>query len=145
MGKFFKVGIFKEATWVGFSTSAAYGTVPVYSVQALSAEIPGPVKAGFSRVTDVHFRLNPTNAVTYRIYMYSDNNGIADSMELELSKFYDSTEHIANCVGDTEYLREVDRTIYRSNVFGRVYFVITWSASPGNTTGYISVEGERDG
>ena len=108
--------------------------------------IPGPIGEKFARVTNIHFRLVPTNAVTYQIYLYSDNLGAANSGQLEMNKFFDSVAEIgAACAADTEYLREVDRTVYLSNVLGDLFYVITWSGAPGATAGYIEVCGERDG
>ena len=150
MGKFFRIRIFGEAALGAFATDEAYGSVPTRTlgftdgvVSTLSHGAPGPGHTGFVRVTNVHHSLTPTNAVTYRLYIYSSNDGAANSRELESDKIYDSTEHAVNCIAATEYLREVDRTTFLTD-HGTLHYVIDWSAAPGNTAGYIEVCGERD-
>ena len=151
MGKFFRIRIYKEGAFAAFATDEAYGTVPTRSfgfvdgaANTLEENSPGPPNSHFVRITNVHHRLNPTNAVTYDLYLYGAADGGANSYELESDKFYDSNEVIADCVDDTEYLYECDRTAFLGTG-GLIYYVIDWSAAPGDTTGFIEVCGERDG
>ena len=141
MGKFFKARL-ASGVLAALAVDEAYGTEPTRSFRAMSYTAPGPIHTGFVRVTDIKHRLLPTNAVTYELYLYS---GLGNQWYLlEPNKFSDSTEYVAACVADVEYHREVDRVIYLEEP-GTIYYVINWSAAPGNTSGYIQVCGERDG
>ena len=150
MGKFFRISIYKEAAFADFATDEAEGTVPTRSFgfidtadNTLENNSPGPYQTRFIRVTNVHHRLNPANAVTYDLYLYATVDGAANSMQLMMDKFYDSNEHTPNCADDTEYLYECDRVAHLCNP-ALIYYVIDWSAAPGDTTGFIEVCGERD-
>lgn len=151
MGKHFRLGAYTETDLAAFNTSAAYGSVPVFNFGVyptpVRVSVPGPIGEKFARVRNIHFKLVPTNAVTFQLYLYSDNLGAANSQQLEMNKFYDSVRDvpIAQCVANTEYHMDCDRTVYLSSDFGNVYFVLVWSGAPGATAGYIEVSGERDG
>ena len=146
MTKLFTYSIFSELDYGPFNDdSFAYGDSPDYSLgfATATANDPGPYTFGLVKVLNVHFKLVPTNPVTYQLYMYGYSGGGAGSAQLESSKFYDSTEHDVNCTGDVEYFREMERVAYFER--GYCWYVLVWSGDPGATTGYIKVTGEREG
>ena len=145
MGKFFRYRVVSEAAYANFAVDQAYGIAPTRDMggSTVDLEAIGPVSIGFARITNIHFKLVPTNAVTYNLYLYQNSGGAG--VQVESNKFFDSVSEIgANIVGNVEYLREVDRTVY-IEFPGYVWYIIDWSAAPGDTTGYIEVCGERDG
>ena len=150
MSKFFRIRVYSEEALAAFAVDEAYGTVPTRSfgyvsaaLTTLDANAPGPYRTAACRITNVHFRLNPTNAVTYDLYLYGSADGAVNTYQLESDKFFDSNEILANMADDIEYLREVDRVAWLDDP-ARIWYVIDWSAAPGDTTGYIEVCGERD-
>ena len=151
MSKHFRIRVYSEEALAAFAVDEAYGTVPTRSFgyvdgAANTAEenSPGPPQAHFVRITNIHWRLNPANAVTYDLYLYATIDGAVNTYQLESDKFFDSErEVVADCADDVEYLYECDRVTHLCNG-GLIYYVINWSAAPGDTTGYIEVCGERD-
>ncbi len=83
----------------------------------------------------VHYRLNPTNAVTYtlRIYRYA----YAANYESNLSLIYESA---AARVDDTDYDVEIEKPFILP-VTGVMYYAIEWSAAPGVTLGFVEISG----
>jgi len=144
--KLFSYSVFSELDYAPFNDdSFAYGDAPDYSLGLLTLTTTdaGPFTMGLAKVLNVHFKLVPTNVVTYQLYLYARSGGGAGSHQLESHKFYDSTEHDVSCTGNVEYLRELVRVVNLER--GYCWFVLVWSADPGATTGYIKVTGEREG
>jgi hypothetical protein len=88
----------------------------------------------------IHYRLNPTNAVTFTLRLWRATK--ANPYELNLAMLYESP---AAQVDDTDYDRNGDEIDipFSLETPGQLYFSIDWSGAPGNTTGFISVEGEK--
>jgi len=118
-----------------FETSQAYTDTPtLYMTARPDTLIQGILKR-------VHWRLNPSNAVTYQLYLFSD--AVADNYGSEMAKIFDSTDVVALGADDTEYDAEVT-TPFKLASPGKIYYLITWSGAPGDTLGYIEASGERE-
>ena len=121
---------------VGVAGTAAEGTP--------TRDKPGPVVYGFGEINRISWRMNPANAVTYRLQVYESNSGATGSEENLSHLLFDSTEVVAACVDDVFYdAHELVRPFYlRTSIF---WYILDWSAAPGNTTGMISISGKREG
>jgi len=94
------------------------------------------------KLTSVKFYMDPTNAVTYELYLLS--NTVADDITNLSYVVFDSDAAKADSVAyvytgsnsikvPTDVLLEVP---------GRLYYMIDWSGAPGDTKGYLDVRGE---
>jgi len=89
----------------------------------------------------VHFAMNCTNAVTYTLYLLEDV--IADAMTERRRCIFDSGGGLAD---DVDYMvTGSDNTKLPVPVFlddvATLPFKINWSGAPGDTTGFVVVEG----
>lgn len=102
----------------------------------VSVTRPSLLKSGL--VHRIHYRLNPTNAVTYtlRIWVYNST----DDYYSNACMIYESPSAQAD---DTDYDRCELNIPFILALSGRMYYSIDWSGTPGNTTGFIEVAGER--
>lgn len=86
----------------------------------------------------IHYRLNPTNAVTYTLRLWRAT--VANAYELNLNLLYESA---AAQVDDTDYDRAELEIPTSLVVPGSLYYSIDWTGAPGNTTGFIDVSGVK--
>ena len=144
---------YAEATTPLFSTDTPYGNKPdngsigpiAITFGAADAPVGGsPTIVTGGEINRVHFRLNPTNAVTYRLTLYQSVDGADGTYQVESNKLFDSTEVVAAAVGDTEYdAHELVRPFVLDSL--QIWLAVDWSAAPGNTTGYCVVSGKCSG
>ena len=133
----------EDGTGNSFETSQAETDTPTLKLTVS----PNILKNGIIR--RFHFRLNPTNAVTYVIRIYQGAH--AGNYESQMNKLLDSSDVVAAGADDTEY-DAVDLAVPFTETVASgadpegtaatLYYQITWSGAPGDTTGYIEVDGE---
>ena len=102
-----------------------------------------PAGAKLVKVETIKWQLTPTNAVTYQLYLLEDNQAVDENSEADL--IFDSGAGLAS---GTIFIRtDADGSAklpIMANLFdkGLIYYMIDWSAAPGDTTGYIRAYGE---
>lgn len=122
-----------EAGNLGFFATSQDGTTkPTLSFGTV---IPASFRSGIIR--RIHYRLNPTNAVTYTLRLWVAT-WTANTYQLNLYKLYQSPAAQAD---DTEYDREVVIS-FLLGVPAFIYYSIEWTGAPGVTPGYIHLTGE---
>jgi len=94
------------------------------------------IKTG--RINRIHYRLNPTNAVTYTLRLW--RAGAAPDYESNLNMLWESPPLQ---VDDTDYDRAELNIPFSCATPGALYFSIDWTGAPGNTLGFIDVSGEK--
>lgn len=109
-------------------------TQPTRLVDTFIAD-PTMVKGIIKRI---HYRFNPTNAVTYVLRLW--RAAPVNPYELNLAMLYESPALQAD---DTDYDRAELTIPMNLLVPGELYYSIDWSAAPGNTTGFIDVSGVK--
>jgi len=122
------------------------GAVNTFETSQIKTDTPTLMLATFRRPLDLksgkilrfHYRLNPTNAVTYTLRIYDSN--IAADYESNLHQIYESPAARAD---DTEYDVLTLPIPFTLGVVGLMYYAIQWSAAPGVTAGFIEVSGEK--
>ena len=120
-----------------FETDQPLGTTPTLSFPTT------PATAQYARIDTIRYQLTPTNAVTYQLYLLEDNQANDENSQADV--FFDSgaaqasgTIYIQVAGGSTSKL---PITINLRDI-GTVYYLVDWSAAPGDTTGYVRVYGE---
>lgn len=89
------------------------------------------------RIKRIHFRLDPTNAVTYTLRIWSGSN--TNDYQANLMLLWESP---AARAGATDY-DECELDIpFICAIQGRLYYSIEWSGATGNIAGFIHVSGE---
>jgi hypothetical protein len=87
----------------------------------------------------IHYRLNPTNAVTYTLRLW--RRAVANNYANNISLLYESPPLQAD---DTDYDRaELMIPFECCDGPGILYFSIEWTGAPGVTLGFIDVSGEK--
>ena len=143
----FKICVFYEATHARLSTDTATDAKPTLTIGMTNGdEGAGPWRMGVLKTVGV--RLNPTNAVTYTIEFYQDDSGATSSYQLRADCLFKSHDNaiadIAAAADDTEYVwHDINRYFYLTDI-GDFFMGIDWSAAPGDTTGMVVLEGERE-
>lgn len=119
----------------GGGGSDAIGDTPVGCIQLYQTDILN------FRLDSVRYYCNPTNAVTYELYLFEQAS--ANNMQNLADVVFDS--------GDAQ----VDSESYigvRGNKFpidiklgdaGKLYYLIDWTGDPGTTPGYIKIRGRE--
>lgn len=123
----------------------AMGTTPTLSI-TLTSTMPNKAVGKFL-LEDVHYYLNPTNAVTYTLYLLEATN--ADDTESSSDVVFESATGQAD---STRYLHRqggfVTTASYKLPCIveletpNTLYYMIDWSGAPGSITGYIKVRGQ---
>jgi len=88
-------------------------------------------------VRRIHYRLNPTNAVTYTVRIWS--GATANDYASNINMLYESAAAQAD---DTDYDHSELAIPLFLTIPGNVYYSIDWSGAPGVTSGFIRVEGD---
>lgn len=116
-----------------FETSQSKITLPTLTLDCY----PPDLRQGI--VSRIHYRLKPTNAVTFTLRLWDIAvDGATKPYEENLAMIYESPALQAS---DVDYDREV--TIpFRLASKGTLYYSIEWSGASGNTQGFISIQGE---
>ncbi len=127
-----------------FTTDQAFGTTPTLTI-TLSCTQPNVDIKKF-RLEEVHYQLDPTNAVTYQLYLLEATN--ADDYESGSDVVFESASsqadntryiHVQGGFGTTASYK-LPR-IVELETAGTLYYMIDWSAAPSSTKGYIKVKG----
>ena len=92
-------------------------------------------------INRVHWRINPTNAVTYDFWILTDAQADDYASESLIVFSSEDTAGIADCADNTEYIVEGLEIPFHLSIVGYFYYLIDWSAAPGNTPGYLKIEG----
>lgn len=137
-GKWRKESIFmltsldEDGTLDYFETSQIKTDAPTLMLHDLSHPT---IKSGI--IQRIHYRLNPTNAVTYILRLWRATT--AADYQSNVNMLYESPPLQAD---DTDYDREVQIPFWLWTP-GNFYYSIEWTGAPGNTTGFITVTGVK--
>lgn len=114
-------------------TSYAKTDTPVKILDTV--KFPSTLLAG--KILRIHYRLNPTNAVTYTLRLYA--SALAADYASNNTLLYESAALRAD---DTDY--DVCEIVipFRLDALAVMYFALEWTGAPGVTAGFIRVEGE---
>lgn len=94
-------------------------------------------------LSEIRYYMNPTNAVTYQLYLLEGPH--ADDVT-QLSKVvHDSGAAQAKGTLYPKVPGQTDKLprICKLDTPGRLYYLLDWSAAPGNTPGLINIRGRR--
>ena len=145
--KVFKAWMTFEATSAALSTDSDWDDRPTRSVgpghdatvTGYGLTSPSHIRRGV--INQVSFRLNPANAVTYRLTLFDDITGADQTYQLRARKIFDSTELVAAGADDIEYnASDLQRPFALEDV-GDFFYNIDWSAASGDVTGYVIIRG----
>ena len=96
-----------------------------------------PLSLTSGLIKRIHYRLNPTNAETYTLRIWS--TAVAADYESNMNMLYESPSAQAD---DEDYDRcELDiplKLVYPA----KIWFSLEWTGAPGTTSGFIVVSGE---
>jgi hypothetical protein len=90
------------------------------------------------KINRIHYRLKPTNAVTYVLRIWRAAR--AGDYESNSVMLYESPPTQAS---DVDYDKGELEIPFVLSTPGTMYYSIEWSGAPGNTVGFIDVTGER--
>lgn len=91
-------------------------------------------------ITRIHFRIKPTNAVTYTLRLWrAAVDGSTKPYEENKAMLYESA---AGLVSDTDYDITELSIPFKLAEAGKLYYSLDWSAATGNVQGFIEVSGE---
>jgi len=116
-----------------FETDQALGATPTLYIPLTPSDVKNFV------LESVRFYMNPTNAVTYQLYLLEDAQ--ADDVTSYGNVVFDSGSGKA---ADTIYITaRGDKLpmLAKLATAGRLYYMIDWSGAPGNTPGFIEIRG----
>lgn len=118
----------------GSAGSDALGDTPVSYVQLY------PTTVSKFRLEDVKYYCNPTNAVTYQLYIFEQASAenvqnLADMVFDSLAARVDSKSYVA------VDLNQLPINVKLADV-GKLYYLIEWTGDPGNCPGYLVIRGE---
>jgi len=117
-----------------FNTSQIKTDAPTLYLQTL--RFPGKLYTG--EINRIHYRLNPTNAATYILRIWSGTVAAAP-YALNMRLIYESPALQAD---DTDYDRAELTIPFVLSIRDQLFYSIEWTAAPGNTPGFIEVGGE---
>lgn len=145
----FRVEMFSDVTTGRFTDADTVDHPPGHSIGLLQGD-RGSGRFLNGVLTAMGIRLNPTNAVTYRIELYSRYDGAwADhSFELRACNLFKSWDNsvtdVAACVDDVEYGWIGLDVPFQLSDPGSFFYNLEWSGAPGDTTGMIVLGGMRE-
>jgi len=119
-----------------FETDQAWGTTPTLS-------FVGNPAVQHVMIHTIKYQITPTNAVTYQLWLLEAASAVDEQAEAEIIFASDAGQ-----VGGTIYHWVAGGSpaklpiIARLTTAGTIYYMIDWSAAPGNSSGYIRVYGE---
>jgi hypothetical protein len=109
-------------------------TLALLDFRIMTGSVGANLKAGL--IHRIHFRLNPTNAVTYTLRIWQA--AIAADYESNMNMLYESPAARAD---DTDYdVAELVIPFILANT-GMIYYSVEWTGAPGITTGFLAVSG----
>ena len=119
-----------------FETDQAWGTTPTLS-------FAGSPLVNHILIHTIKHQITPTNAVTYQLWLLEAASAVDEQSEADI--IYDSG---AGQVGGTIYHVVAGGSPSKLPISarlltaGEIYYMIDWSAAPGDSSGYIKVYGE---
>ena len=119
-----------------FEADQAMGDIPTLHFDGLPAVL-------HLRINTIKHQMNPTAAVTYQLYLLERASGDDEQQESDI--IFDSG---VGMVGGTIYMVVPGGAPARLPVDvrlddpGEIWYMLDWSAAPGNTGGYIKIYGE---
>lgn len=117
-----------------FETSQDKVTTPTFGL--LFSRTHPTLKSGI--IKRIHYRLNPTNAVTYILRLWRAT--AVAPYRLNALMLYESP---AAQVDDADYDRGELEIPFTLGFPGMIYYSIEWTGASGNTPGFIDVSGEK--
>jgi hypothetical protein len=90
------------------------------------------------KINRIHYRLNPTNAVTFTLRIWCNNNDPD-----YYSNFQMLYESPPLQVDDIDYIEEDLDIPFHLGVNGLMLVSIQWTGAPGVTAGFVEVSGEK--
>jgi len=141
-GKWKTTGVFyygivdEDGTGNYFETDQAKTDTPTlyFGVDTDPHRIPITLRAGV--INRIHYRLNPTAGETYTLRIWS--HAIANDYHSNSHMLWESA---AAQVDDTDYDHGELNIPFVLDTQARMYYSIDWTGAPGNTPGFIGVEG----
>jgi hypothetical protein len=146
----FRVTAWFDASSLRLTTDSAIDTKPTRTLGATSQDV-GAQLFHHGVISTVGCRLNPANAVTYKLEVLQSNDGASASYQNRSQHLFHSWDHaaitvgvVADLVDDVSYRWEgLDIPFFLEDI-GDFWFNIDWSGAPGNTLGYIFIGGMRE-
>jgi hypothetical protein len=133
IGRIFKLRkLDEDGSSTDFENSYAKTDTPVKTFD--SVIYPSTLTEGL--IKRIHYRLNPTNAVTFTLRLYSAPSAADYASNCFL--LYESPPLQAN---DIDYDRAELDIPFRLGAQGLMYYAIEWTGAPGTTKGFIDVSG----
>lgn len=130
----FEANIVVEAAAATLSTSLAKTGLPTQTLTVSTGS-----EVGKGRIKRIHYRIKPTNAVTYTLRIWQQAvDGTVTPYGQNLALLYESA---SGRVSDTEYDYTALDIPFKLTELSNIYFSIEWSAAAGNTQGFIAVSG----
>jgi hypothetical protein len=134
--RWFLANQLEEAASGVFTTSEGKAVLP--SRYLSSVVYPTKFRAGF--IKRIHFRIKPTNAVTYTLRIWGTAiNGAVTPYGENLKLLWESPAARASDVDYDETELDIP---FGLGYVGRIYYSLEWSAAAGNCQGFIEVSGE---
>ena len=96
-----------------------------------------PISLMSGLIKRIHYRLNPTNAVTFTLRIYQ--HAVAADYDSNVQLLYESPTAQAD---DEDYDRCERNIPFKLGSPAKIYFAIEWTGAPGTTAGFIVVSGE---
>lgn len=120
-----------------FESDQPLGTTPTLSINGV------PSEATKIMIHSIRWQFTPTNAVTYQLYLLDDAQAVDERSESDV--FFDSGAGLTSggiyiqVAGGSPAKLPVQ---VKLSTAGVIYYLIDWSAAPGDTIGYIKIYGE---
>lgn len=118
----------------------ADGNAPTHSITAAN-DVFLPTTVQYCIIDEIHYYMDPSNAVTYQLYLLENDTAAALTERSNL--LYDSGAAKADAVHYEEHSSaSCKMPIYADLTdVSTIYFKLDWSGAPGNTTGLIRIRG----
>lgn len=119
-----------------FETDQAMGTEPTLSFVGAPAVLN-------ILIHTIKWQITPANAVTYQLYLLERASANDEQQEADI--IFDSG---AGMVSGTVYVQVAGGSPAKLPIManletaGTIYYMVDWSAAPGNSSGYIRIYGE---
>lgn len=126
-------------------TAATFKTDQVFMTDQPTLYLPVlPGTTQKVRINTLRFYLSPANAVTFQLYLLKhDTDPGTEPLQAREDLIYDSGAAMAK---DTQYFVIAGGMVPIELHLGdtsKLYYMIDWSAAPGDTTGFITATGDK--